>query len=82
MSIRVFVVDDHTLVRAGVRAEIGSAVDIVGEAATVAAAVDGIEKLLPDIVLLDVHLPDGGGRAVLAAITPVHPRIRFLALSV
>jgi DNA-binding NarL/FixJ family response regulator len=80
--IRVFVVDDHKLVRSGVRAEIGSAVEIVGEAGTVAEAIDGIQALVPDIVLLDVHLPDGGGRAVLAAITPQHPGIRFLALSV
>jgi DNA-binding NarL/FixJ family response regulator len=80
--IRVFVVDDHKLVRSGVRAEIGSAVDIVGEAGTVTEAIDGIQALVPDIVLLDVHLPDGGGRAVLAAITPQHPGIRFLALSV
>jgi DNA-binding NarL/FixJ family response regulator len=80
--IRVFVVDDHKLVRSGVRAEIGDVVDIVGEAGTVAEAIAGIHALVPDIVLLDVHLPDGGGRAVLAAITPQHPGIRFLALSV
>jgi DNA-binding NarL/FixJ family response regulator len=86
--IRVFVVDDHKLVRSGVRAEIAGAaggtgaIDIVGEAGTVTEAIAGIQALLPDIVLLDVHLPDGGGRAVLAAITPQHPEIRFLALSV
>jgi DNA-binding NarL/FixJ family response regulator len=82
MTVQVFVVDDHSLVRAGVRAEIGAAVEIVGEAGTVSDAVRGIQALLPDVVLLDVHLPDGGGRAVLEAITPVHPQIRFLALSV
>ncbi|MET0236116.1 MAG: response regulator transcription factor [Kibdelosporangium sp.] len=84
--MRVFVVDDHELVRSGVRAEIGavadSVIDIVGEAGTVAEAIAGIHALVPDIVLLDVHLPDGGGRAVLAEITPQHPGIRFLALSV
>lgn len=84
--IRVFVVDDHKLVRSGVRAEIGTAagggIKIVGEAGTVAEAIAGIQALVPDIVLLDVHLPDGGGRAVLAAVTPQHPGIRFLALSV
>jgi DNA-binding NarL/FixJ family response regulator len=80
--IRVFVVDDHKLVRSGVRAEIGHTVEIVGEAGTVTEAITGIHALLPDIVLLDVHLPDGGGRAVLAEITPQHPGIRFLALSV
>jgi DNA-binding NarL/FixJ family response regulator len=82
MTIRVFVVDDHTLVRSGVRAEIGGVVDIVGEAATVADAIAGIQALAPDVVLLDVHLPDGGGLAVLQTIVPVCPQMRFLALSV
>jgi DNA-binding NarL/FixJ family response regulator len=80
--IRVFVVDDHMIVRSGVRAEIGHAVEIVGDAGTVDEAIAGIRSSTPDLVLLDVHLPDGGGRAVLAAITPQHPAIRFLALSV
>jgi DNA-binding NarL/FixJ family response regulator len=80
--IRVFVVDDHTVVRSGVRAEVGEQVDIVGEAADVAAAIDGIRALVPDVVLLDVHLPDGGGRAILEAVVPDHPQVRFLALSV
>jgi len=79
---RVFVVDDHTVVRSGVRAEVGDAMDVVGEAADVASAVSGIRALQPDVVLLDVHLPDGGGRAVLDAIVPAHPHIRFLGLSV
>ena len=79
---RVFVVDDHAVVRAGVRAEVGDAVDVVGEASDVVSAVSGIRALQPDVVLLDVHLPDGGGRAVLDAIVPTHPRIRFLGLSV
>jgi DNA-binding NarL/FixJ family response regulator len=79
---RVYVVDDHPLVRAGIRAEITAAVDVVGEADQVAAAVAGIRALLPDVVLLDVHLPDGGGRAVLDAVLPAHPSVRFLALSV
>jgi DNA-binding NarL/FixJ family response regulator len=82
MTIRVFVVDDHSLVRSGVRAEIGNVVDMVGEAATVVEAVAGIQALTPDVVLLDVHLPDGGGLAVLDAVTPVCPHVRFLALSV
>jgi DNA-binding NarL/FixJ family response regulator len=80
--IRVFVVDDHTVVRSGVRAELGETVAIVGEAADVPAAIEGIGQLEPDVVLLDVHLPGGGGRAVLDAVVPAHPTVRFLALSV
>jgi DNA-binding NarL/FixJ family response regulator len=80
--IRVFVVDDHTVVRSGVRAEVGDLVDIVGEAGDVTAAIEGIRTLAPDVVLLDVHLPDGGGRAILDAVAPDHPATRFLALSV
>jgi DNA-binding NarL/FixJ family response regulator len=75
-------VDDHGMFRAGVRAEIGAAVDIVGEAATVGEAVAVISNTRPDVVLLDVHLPDGGGPAVVAAVLPQLPGIRFLALSV
>jgi DNA-binding NarL/FixJ family response regulator len=80
--IRVFVVDDHTVVRSGVRAEVGDLVDIVGEAADVPAAITGIRALEPDVVLLDVHLPEGGGRAILDAVVADHPQVRFLALSV
>ena len=79
---RVFVVDDHAVVRSGVRAEVHADVDVVGEAADVASAIEGIVALQPDVVLLDVHLPGGGGRAVLDAVTPSHPQVRFLALSV
>ncbi|UQX90326.1 response regulator transcription factor [Jatrophihabitans telluris] len=68
--------------RSGVKAEIGQSVRIVGEAATVAEAVTVIGHLKPDVVLLDVHLPDGGGPAVVAAVLPQHPDVRFLALSV
>jgi len=80
--IRVFVVDDHAVVRSGVRAEIGDAAEVVGDAGDVRSAIDGIRRLQPDVVLLDVHLPDGGGRAVLDALAADHPRVRFLALSV
>jgi DNA-binding NarL/FixJ family response regulator len=80
--LRVFLVDDHAMFRAGVRAELGSHVDVVGEAGTVAEAISGISSLRPDVVLLDVHMPDGGGRAVIEAIRKTHPEIRFLALSV
>ena len=79
---RVFLVDDHHLFRAGVRAELGGSVLVVGEADEVAAAVEMIGERLPDVVLLDVHLPDGGGQAVIEAVRADHPGVRFLALSV
>jgi DNA-binding NarL/FixJ family response regulator len=79
---RVVLVDDHGLFRAGVRAELGDAVDLVGEAATVEEAVPLIRDADPDVVLLDVHLPDGGGEAVIAAVAPERPGVKFLALSV
>src|SRR3954452_2154841 len=80
--IRVVLVDDHELFRAGVRGELGESVEIVGEAGTVAEAVPLIKELDPDVVLLDVHLPDGGGEGVIAGVTPERPGVRFLALSV
>ena len=61
---RVFLVDDHELFRAGVRAELGDSVDVVGEADDVIPAIELITERLPDVVLLDVHLPDGGGQLV------------------
>ena len=79
---RVVLVDDHRLFRSGVRAELGDAVDLVGEAETVAEAVAVIRSTKPDVVLLDVHMPDGGGRAVLAGVGTEVPETRFLALSV
>ena len=79
---RVLVVDDHQLFRAGVRSELEGRVDIVGEASEVDAAIELIRERVPDVVLLDVHLPGGGGRAVIEAVHSSHPEIRFLALSV
>jgi DNA-binding NarL/FixJ family response regulator len=79
---RVVLVDDHDLFRAGVRSELGPTVEIVGEAASVLEAVPLIKRLDPDVVLLDVHLPDGGGHAVIAQVAPERPGVRFLALSV
>jgi DNA-binding NarL/FixJ family response regulator len=78
----VFLVDDHAMVRSGVRAEIGGHVVVVGEAADVPEAIAGIRTTVPDVVLLDVHLPGGGGRAVLEALRTELPDIRWLALSV
>jgi DNA-binding NarL/FixJ family response regulator len=79
---RVVLVDDHDLFLAGVRAELGDAVDVVGEAGSVADAVPLIKEQDPDVVLLDVHLPDGGGEAIIHAVAPDRPGVRFLALSV
>jgi DNA-binding NarL/FixJ family response regulator len=79
---RVVLVDDHAMFRTGVRAELGGRVDVVGEAGTVAEAVGVIVEARPDVVLLDVHMPDGGGLAVLEAVSRQLPEIRFLALSV
>jgi DNA-binding NarL/FixJ family response regulator len=81
-DVRVVLVDDHRMFRTGVRAELGAGIDVVGEAEDAPSAVRVIEAERPDVVLLDVHLPGGGGRAVLEAVVPRHPEIRFLALSV
>ncbi|MCW2598989.1 MAG: two component transcriptional regulator, LuxR family, partial [Frankiales bacterium] len=80
--VSLVLVDDHRLFRSGVRAEIGALVDVVGEASTVVEAVDVILRLLPRVVLLDVHMPDGGGQAVLAGVGDRAPDTHFLALSV
>ncbi len=79
---RVFLVDDHGLFRAGVRAELGDAVELVGEADDVEPAVELISEREPDVVLLDVHLPGGNGQLVVEAVRDAHPGVRFLALSV
>ena len=78
---RVVLVDDHGLFRSGVRGELGKQVEVVGEADDVQPAIELIGSLQPDVVLLDVHLPGGGGQAVVQAIKPVLPSVRFLALS-
>lgn len=80
--VRLFLVDDHAVFRSGVRAELGHAVDLVGEADEVDAAIELINERVPDVVLLDVHLPGGGGQAVLRGVLPHHPEVQFLALSV
>ncbi len=80
--VRVVLVDDHRLFRSGVRAELGPRVDVIGEADDVASAVAAIVALTPDVVLLDVHLPGGGGAEVLRAVLPQLPDVRFRAVSV
>ena len=79
---RVVIVDDHTLFRAGVRAELDGLVDVVGDAGSVGEAVACVLELEPDVVLLDVQMPDGGGAEVIRGVAPHRPAIRFLALSV
>ena len=81
-SVRVVLVDDHRLFRSGVRSELAASVDVVGEAGAVGDAIDVVRRTMPDVVLLDVHMPDGGGLAVLAGIGPDLPATRFLAVSV
>lgn len=82
--VKVFLVDDHALFRAGVRAELDASdsVEVVGEAGSVREAVAGIGRYQPDVVLLDVHMPDGGGAEVLRRVRAEHPSVLFLALSV
>lgn len=82
MSVRVFIVDDHELFRSGVRAELGAGLDIVGEAGTVDEAISAILAIEPDVVVLDVHMPGGGGRQIIEAVHAERPGVRFLALSV
>jgi DNA-binding NarL/FixJ family response regulator len=76
------IVDDHRLFRAGVRAELDGLVELVGEAGAVSEAIATIAAQKPDVVLLDVHMPDGGGVAVIRAVVEMQPSVRFLALSV
>ena len=78
---RVVLVDDHLLFRSGVRAELGERVDVVGEAGDVDEAIAAVTAQRPDVVLLDVHLPGGGGAAVIQRLPDDVPS-RFLALSV
>lgn len=88
---RVVIVDDHAMFRAGVRHELtqaalvgqsGVAIDIVGEGEDVPTAVAAITASEPDLVLLDVHLPGGGGAEVIKQVHSTHPTVKFLALSV
>lgn len=89
--VRVFLVDDHELFRKGVRAELGDAIELVGEADDVGPAIELIAERLPDVVLLDLHLPSGGGQLVIEAVRALAGEpgdsaagavVKFLALSV
>jgi DNA-binding NarL/FixJ family response regulator len=78
----VVIVDDHRIFRSGVKAELGELVDVLGEAETVEDAVRAIAELEPQVVLLDVHMPGGGGVEVIEQVSRQRPQQRFLALSV
>ena len=78
----VVLVDDHAMFRSGVRAELGDRVDVLGEAGDPSSALSVLRETRPDVVLLDVHMPDGGGLAVIEAVGTSLPDTRFLALSV
>ena len=79
---RVVIVDDHGMFRSGVKHDIGARVQIVGEGEDVPTAVAAVLKAQPDVVLLDVHLPGGGGVEVLKQVHATQPETKFLALSV
>ena len=79
---RLFLVDDHQLFLAGVKAELEGQAEVVGIASDVDEAITEIRRTRPDVVLIDVHMPGGGGLAVIGALTETNPEIKFLALSV
>lgn len=82
MSIEVYLVDDHRLFLSGVKAELSEEFRIVGTAHDVDTAIEEIRGYDPDVVLVDVHMPDGGGIAVVEGVGETNPDVRFLALSV
>ena len=82
MSVKVYLVDDHRLFLSGVRAELSEEFRIVGSAYDVDSAIVEIRGLNPDVVLVDVHMPDGGGIAVIEGVLETNPDVKFLALSV
>ena len=82
MSLRVYLVDDHRLFLSGVKAELEAEFRIVGTAHDVDTAITEIRGLNPDVVLVDVHMPDGGGVAVVEGVAVAAPDVKFLALSV
>lgn len=82
MSIKVYLVDDHRLFLSGVKAELDEEFRIVGTAYDVDTAIEEIRGHRPDVVLVDVHMPDGGGIAVVEGVAETTPDVKFLALSV
>lgn len=82
MSIKVYLVDDHRLFLSGVKAELDEEFRIVGTAYDIDTAIEQIRAYRPDVVLIDVHMPDGGGIAVVEGVAATDPDVKFLALSV
>ena len=82
MRVKVYLVDDHRLFLAGVKAELSEEFAIVGSAYDVDTAIEEIRGLEPDVVLIDVHMPDGGGIVVVESVGETNPEVKFLALSV
>ena len=82
MSVKVYLVDDHRLFLAGVKAELAEEFRIVGSAQDVDVAIEEIRGLNPEVVLVDVHMPEGGGIAVVESVGETNPDVKFLALSV
>lgn len=80
--ITVFLVDDHRLFLSGVQTELGRSFEVVGTSSDVDVAIEEIRSSGPDVVLVDVHMPGGGGLAVVNAVKETNPEVRFLALSV
>ncbi|MFP3915794.1 MAG: LuxR C-terminal-related transcriptional regulator [Actinomycetota bacterium] len=78
---RVVIVDDHAIARAGTRALLGDRVEVVGEAGTVAEAIEVIRDTMPDLVLLDLRMPGGGGSAVMEAVAPLGVRVLVVSAS-
>ncbi|MGD2100654.1 MAG: response regulator transcription factor [Acidimicrobiia bacterium] len=82
MTVKLYLVDDHRLFLSGVKAELDEEFRIVGTAYDVDTAIEEIRGYDPDVVLVDVHMPDGGGIAVVEGVGETNPDVRFLALSV
>jgi two-component system, NarL family, response regulator NreC len=84
MSVRVFIADDHGILRGGLRALISAQKDmeVVGEAGSGPEAERGVTETEPDVVLMDISMPRGGGLAAIAAVKRVRPKTRILVLTV
>jgi DNA-binding NarL/FixJ family response regulator len=82
MTVRTFLVDDHQIFLAGLRSELAEVVDVVGAASEVDTAIEMIRERAPEVVIVDVHMPAGGGVRIITEVLRTHRDVRFLALSV